>query len=287
MPVYDAQKKSMNNRASNELARRLEQAEAAAWQDMVAAANPAFKRNTGLHLETITGDTYISCPAIPFVHFNCVMGVGTNQPVTEEYMNKLLGYFTERKLETVYLCLVEGLDTHTAGLLSKKGFAAGSSWDRTWRDDHPLDNSIVSSKPGWDIHKVDASSAAAWAGFVSGTYQMPVTKNWLLDFAVREGWHHYMLMENSRILAVRSIFIGKDKMAFWGIEAPIPGIMTVDYSMDFALTHHIVKEGLQMGVKGFVGDIEMVSDAADTPTYTHFKELGFTIPYRRTIYKLR
>ena len=116
---------------------------------------------------------------------------------------------------------------------------------------------------------------------------MQLTKSWLLDFAVREDWHHYMLMEASRIIAVRSIFIGKDKMAFWGVEAPIPGLMTNDFFMDFALAYHIVKEGLQMGVKGFAGDIEAVSDTMDTPAYSNFKKLGFSIPYRRKIYKLK
>jgi hypothetical protein len=96
-----------------------------------------------------------------------------------------------------------------------------------------------------------------------------------------------MLMEANKIIAVRSIFIGNDNMAFWGIEAPIPGLMTSDFSMDFALAHHIVEQGLQMGVKGFVGDIEMARDTEDTPAYTNFKALGFSIPYRRKIYKLK
>jgi hypothetical protein len=270
-----------------ELAQKLERAEAAAWQDMVAAASEKYKGTYKLNLDIIDGDTYISCPAIPFLHFNCVLGFGTNQSINENYINRILSYFKERNLSTVYIYIIDGLHQEAEQLLADKGFIQSGSWERAWRDDKPLDKTPGTLRPGWQISKVDTATADSWAAFVSGTYQMPPTKNWLLDFAVREGWHHYMLTEANTIIAVRSIFIGKDKMAFWGIEAPIPGLMTTDFSMDFALAQHIVQEGLRMGVKGFTGDIELVSDTMNTPAYTNFKSLGFSIPYRRKIYKLK
>jgi hypothetical protein len=268
------------------LAQQAEQTEAAAWVDMVTAANEGYKKSTGLYVDVIQDDMYISCPAIPFLHFNCVLGFGTNQPISEQYIDNVLAYFKGRNLSTAYLFLIDGLQQGAETILQKKGFVPAGSWERTWRNDEPLDSTLNTLKQGWVINKVDAASADAWASFVSGTYQMPATKEWLLDFAVRKGWHHYMLVEANTIIAVRSIFIGEDNMTFWGIEAPIPGLMTNDFSMDFALTHHILAQGLQMGVKGFVGDIEMVSDTENTPAYANFKALGFSIPYRRKIYKL-
>jgi hypothetical protein len=277
----------MKQAFSTSLARQAEQTEAAAWVDMVKAANEGYRKSTGLFAEVIQDDMYISCPAIPFLHFNCILGFGTNQSVTEQYIDNVLGYFKGKNLSTAYLFLIDGLQEGVEKLLLEKGFVPAGSWERTWRKDEPLNNTLSTLKQDWVISKVDAASANAWASFVSGTYQMPTTKEWLLDFAVRKGWHHYMLMEASTIIAVRSIFIGEDNMAFWGIEALIPGLMTNDFSMDFALAHHIVAQGLQMGVKGFVGDIEKVSDSNDTPAYANFKALGFSIPYRRKIYKLK
>lgn len=268
-------------------AQQSEKTEAAAWTDMVAAASEEYKTSTGLDIDVIDSDMYISCPAIPFIHFNCVLGFGTNQPVSESYVDKLLTYFKERNLSTVYLFLIDGLHKEAQKILEAKGLVPVGNWERIYRDDKPLDKTLNTLQQGWQIAKVDSTTADAWASFVSGTYQMPVTKEWLFNFAVREGWHHYMLMDTTGIVAVRSIFIGRDNMAFWGVEAPIPGLMTNNFQMDFALSHHIVQEGLQMGVKGFTGDIEMVSDTGDTPAYTNFKALGFSIPYRRKIYKLK
>jgi hypothetical protein len=269
------------------LAQQSEKTEAAAWIDMVDAANTEYKKSTGLAVEVIEADMYISCPAILFLHFNCVLGFGTNQPVTEQYIENVLAYFRERNLSTVYLFLIDGLHNEAEKTLLNKGFVSSGSWERTWRDDKLPDKTLNTLQPGWSISKVDTANADTWAGFVSGIYQMPATKEWLLDFAVRKGWHHYMLMEANKIIAVRSIFIGGDNMAFWGIEAPIPGLMTNNFAMDFALAHHIVEQGLQMGVKGFVGDIEMISDTESTAAYDNFKALGFSISYRRKIYKLK
>lgn len=272
---------------TTELARKLEQTEAAAWQDMVIGANTDFKKKVSLDIATLGDDTCILCPGIPFVHFNCLLGFGTSVPVTNNYLDSITEFAKNRNLPVFYLYYIKELDTNAESLLAAAGFVPSGSWERTYRDGQPLDPAIKSLKPGWRIVKVDDSTATAWAEFVSGTYQMPATKSWLLDLALRDGWHHYMLMQDDAILAVRSIYVGKNKIAFWGVEAPIPGLMTADFSMDFALAHHIVKEGLQMGVKGFVGDIEMVNDKEDTPAYKNFRSLGFSIPYRRYIYKLK
>ena len=182
---------------------------------MVAAASGDFKMTFKLNLDIIDGDTYISCPAIPFLHFNCVLGFGTNQLTSEDYINKVLAYFKERNLSTVYLCIIDGLHKEAEQLLADKSLIQSGSWERTWRDDKPLDEIPNTLRTGWHISKVDTTTADVWAGLVSGTYQMPHTKNWLLDFAKKDGWHHYMLTEANTIIAVRSIFIGKDKIAFW------------------------------------------------------------------------
>ena len=146
---------------SVELAQKLENIEAAAWQDMVLAASEEYKKTFRLNLDVIDGDTYITCPAIPFVHFNCVLGFGTNQPVNEGYVSKLLNYFTKRDLSTVYLYVIDGLHKDAEQLLADKGFSSSGSWERTWRDDRPLDEIPGTLKAGWHISKVDAASADA------------------------------------------------------------------------------------------------------------------------------
>jgi hypothetical protein len=46
----------------------------------------------------------------------------------------------------------------------------------------------------------------------------------------------------------------------------------------------MVRDGLDLGVRCFLADIEAPSDAMDTPAYGYFGRLGFRRPYVRTHY---
>lgn len=275
----------MTIKALPELAAKCERAEAVAWRDMVAAASDDYKKEFELSTDVIDDDTYIVCKSIPFVHFNCILGFGTQQESTDKYIDKILDYVKKNKLKLFFVYVIEGLQQDAEELLIKKGFVHTSSWDRIYRTNEAIAENANIVQPGWNIIEIDYRTAEDWASFVSSTYRMPQTKRWLLDFAVRKGWHHFMLKEGKKILAARSIFIAEDGMAFCGVEAPIPGLMIPDYSYDFALMQHILNEGLKKGTKGFTADIELVSDLMSTDAYKNFKALGFTIPYRRKIYK--
>jgi hypothetical protein len=66
------------------------------------------------------------------------------------------------------------------------------------------------------------------------------------------------------------------------MDGPVPGLGTEDYEPDAALCRAIVADGLALGARGFLADIEAPSQAMDTPAYEHFARLGFTRPYVRT-----
>jgi hypothetical protein len=66
------------------------------------------------------------------------------------------------------------------------------------------------------------------------------------------------------------------------MDAPVPGLMTDAFEPDAALCAAIVEDGLRLGARGFLADIEAPSERMDTPAYEHFPALGFTRPYVRT-----
>jgi hypothetical protein len=80
------------------------------------------------------------------------------------------------------------------------------------------------------------------------------------------------------------MYIGTDRIAWLGMDAPVPGITTEDYEPDAALCSHIVTDALKHGARGFIADVEAPSPAMDTPAYEHFSKLGFSRPYVRTHY---
>src|SRR5213080_2814004 len=115
------------------------------------------------------------------------------------------------------------------------------------------------------------------------TYQLD-TGTWLQRLIGRPGWHQYAYRDAGEIVAARGMFIGPDGLAWLGMDGPVPGVMTDDYEPDAALCAFMVSDGLEMGVRCFLADIEVPSDAMDTPAYEYFGRLGFRRPYVRTHY---
>jgi hypothetical protein len=72
--------------------------------------------------------------------------------------------------------------------------------------------------------------------------------------------------------------------AWFSIDAPVPGVMAPSYDLDVQLCHAMVKDGLEIGVRLFVADIEAPDPAMMTPAYYHFEMLGFKRPYVRSHY---
>jgi hypothetical protein len=93
-----------------------------------------------------------------------------------------------------------------------------------------------------------------------------------------------MLCKDEKIVAVRTMYIHSDGMAWLGVEAPVPGIMAPSFDLDLRLCQTILKEGIDMGVRYFVADIEAPNPAMNTPAYQNFEALGFKRIYFRSHY---
>src|SRR5204863_356337 len=133
------------------------------------------------------------------------------------------------------------------------------------------------------VEPVVSETADEWAEFIQRVYRLD-TGPWLQRLVGRSGWHPYVVREEGTIVAARTMFIGGDGFAWWGMDGPVPGLMTDDYEPDAALCEFMVRDGLEMGVRCFLADIEVPSDAMDTPAYEYFGRLGFRRPYVRTHY---
>ena len=62
----------------------------------------------------------------------------------------------------------------------------------------------------------------------------------------------------------------------------MPGRRTDDHGPDAALLSFLVAEGLTLGARSFLADIEAPSTELDTPAYATFARVGFRRPYVRT-----
>jgi hypothetical protein len=267
---------------SAETARQIELAETNAWADQWAAFREEDVKRLRLGITRVGEVVVLTSPVILFSHFNCVQGLGLAKPATEAELDEILALFRDQgigKFLVHYVPLAQ--PAALPDWLAARGLRPVGGWDRVFRDAGPL--SIPAEMPaGMAIEKVSPETAEEWADFLVGMYRLDPAKPLLLALVGRNGWHHYTLREDGRIVAARSMYIHGDGDAWWGIEAPVPGFMTQRFDLDFHLCREILQDGLSLGAKRFVADVEKVDPGMGHDGYRNFARLGFQRAYLRT-----
>ncbi len=269
-----------------DLAVRIEAAEIHAWLDLYDAMPEGFAREFGPEIRRV-GDVVLTlCPTLPFVHFNCVFNLGLDEPATEAQIDEVLGVYQKAGMESFAVYHTpHSRPSKFTEWLAARGLLAHGGWDRIYRAEAPppaLDTDLEEGE--FRVEKVAAETAPGWAGYIDDRYGLP-TKPWLLALSGRPGWHHYLLRRDMEIQAVRSMYLHSDGWAWFGIEAPVPGLMAPSYDLDFRLCQVMVRDGIALGGRAFVADIEAPDAGMDTPAYRHFGSLGFRRTYFRSHYR--
>jgi hypothetical protein len=263
---------------SSGFAQQIEQTEIQAWVDLYAAMPASFAKKFKAKIVQLGQVTLTRCPEIAFGEFNRVMGLGVFEPTTETQLETVFASYREVGVKRFLVHHIPACQpTALRNWLEAHQPAAVVGWERIVRDGSPLEQ--ILDDPA--IERVTTSNANEWADFIDAAYQMP-TKPWLLELVGRPGWHHYLLREHARVMAVRSMCINPDGTAWFGIEAPVPGIMAPSFALDARLCQAMVSDGLKLSAKLFVADIEKPSAKMDTPAYQDFARLGFSRPYFRS-----
>ncbi len=261
----------------------IEAAEARAWADLYAAAPEDWAASVGLDTTWIGQTLVLRWAATGRRYFNRAIGLGVTAPATEAALDQVLDHWGSAGIG---MCLVQSMPACVPGgytsWLEARGLTPFERQDRVVRDAAPLVSSpTILADCELVVEQVTQSTADEWADFLQRVYRLD-TGTWLQRLAGRPRWHIYLAREGGEIKAARSMYAGADGYAWWGMDCPVPGLMTPDYVPDAAVCEALVHVGLRHGVRWFLADIEAPSDTMDTPAYTSFSELGFTRPYVRT-----
>ena len=270
---------------SEGLAIRLESCEISAWQDLYAAAPVAFAQAHGLGIERIETVVMTRCATIPFTHFNCVMNLGLTAPATQQQLAATLAQYRHNLIKSFTFYHVPfSKPRELPDWFRSSGFELTGGWDRIYRDHRALADCALPPGDDLEVETVTATTAREWASFIDTTYGLP-TSPWLLALVGRPGWHHYILRQRRQCVAARSMYMHHDGMVWFGIDAPVPGVMAPSFDWDLRLCQAMVRDALALGAQCFVADIEAPSPQMETTAYRHFASLGFRGAYFRGHYR--
>lgn len=263
----------------------IEATEMRSWADLVAAAPPDFAARVGLRAERVGAALALGCVGGGFDRglFNRPIGLGVLEPTTRDGVRDLVAAY--RRSGATRFMLVSQPHCRPVeydAWLADEGLGPGGAWDRVVRDGAPLTAAPVEPEREIDVRKVGSDDAELWGRFLADVYGVDA-RPWLAGLHARGGWYHYLAFEDGRPVGARSFHLpAVGEYAWLGVDGPVPGVMTADHTPDARICARIVADGLALGARGFVADIEAPSAAMDTPAYGIFGGLGFRRPYTRT-----
>lgn len=266
----------------DDTAAKYEAAEARAWVDLYAAAPSEWAAAAGLGTCWF-GDTLALHWAVTGRrYFSRAIGLGVTAPATEADVDGVLALW-ERIGISMYL--VQSMP-HCAPAaytdwLRDRGLEPFDQQDRIVRTQGSATADPVRSGRELTVERVRPETANEWSQFLQRVYRLD-TGPWLPQLVDRPGWHQYVAREHGEVVAARGMYVGRGGIAWLGMDGPVPGIMTQDFEPDAAICARIVADGLGLGARTMITDIEQPSAGLDTSSYAYFGALGFSRPYTRT-----
>jgi hypothetical protein len=257
----------------------IEAAEARAWRDMFETVPAHFASAAGVGFREVAGALVINWAATGRRYFSRAIGLGLAEPASEAAIDDILGGYERADIEMFLLqSLPHCRPAEYESWLRERGLEPFDAQDRIVRDGRPA---ATAAALEYGVERVTRATADEWAEFIQRVYRLD-TGGWLQALVGRAGWHHYAARDGSEIVGARSMYIGPTGTAWLGIDGPVPGVHWDEYGPDAALCTYIVEDGLTLGARGFIADIEAPADEMDTPAYELFARLGFSRPYVRT-----
>src|SRR5262249_36486277 len=157
-------------------------------------------------------------------------GLGVIQPASPGILDEILGIYRDAGI-TMFLLqsLPHCRPAAYEDWLRQRGLRPFDAQDRIVRGAQPL--ALETAARGdrkISVEWVTDENADEWADFLQRDYRLE-TGRWLQALVGREGWSQYVARERGEIVAARGMYIGTDRIAWIGIDAPVPGLRTADY----------------------------------------------------------
>jgi hypothetical protein len=170
-------------------ARRVDEAEAAAFRDMCRAAPPDFVQGSGLRCLDAGAATLVVAPGLPTTMFNRAIGLGVFRPAVEADVDSVISEFRSAGSRNFWIHLNPGSSPpQIDAWLTARGFALARrrSWAKVVFDGAQAPD----TQTALDVREVGVEHADELAAVLAGAFEMPpVFASWFGTLVGRPGWH--------------------------------------------------------------------------------------------------
>lgn len=260
-----------------------------AWYDMFVAAPEEYANNSNLSYTRFGTSIGIADQSIPIAEFNRVMGMGIEEPINEESLDKAIAWMHQHAhadADFSFQIAPTAAPDSFEDLLDRKGLEKnGLGWAKFYRDGspaelHPLPTSL-------DVRIVGAHNAEDFSKTVQTGFGVPESfVTFMSALAGRPNWKVYAAYDGDVPVASGAMYI-KDGWAWLGCAATLPEYR--GRGAQYALIHQRLTDGISAGVIGFTAETGQPAEGMESTnkSYCNLQRAGFKRMYVRPNYLVK
>ena len=204
---------------STRLRHASERMEVAALEALHSGASDEIRDRLGLHLDKIDGTTVSTVANDPSPLFNRAVGLGLNEPATEDSIERICAAYREHDVERFYLGVhPEARPDGIEQLLDNAGLQSDRGWMKFERGPDPA----PAAEPRLEVREIGEEHVDEFGRIAASAYGMtPDAAALVRGLLDRPGFHLYMTFDGNTPAGTGAMAIDGDRAWFeWAATDP-------------------------------------------------------------------
>ena len=264
--------------------RKIEQYEMTCWPTWYAAANRKLEVELGIRMVDLYGAQVSIATKLDHILFNRVLGLGLEQPVTEERLDEIISLYRAAGVARFYIqpspaALPDELTTW----LRARGFNPSEPWAKLKRGVKAPPEAETSARID-EIAPDDIAGAEAFGTLARIAFDYPAaTAEWFTGLVGRSGWRHYLAREAGEPVGAAALFIHGD-WASLEIGVVLPAAR--NRGIHSALIARRIRDAAAAGCRMLTMETSAETEGNRAQSFRNARRLGFELAYFRPNWEL-
>lgn len=257
------------------LARMVENAEAAAYADLLSAAPAAWR----CFSEQTANGWALLAPSLNLLLFNRLVGWGLEQPAQRSRIQSALDRYRAAGVTNFGVQLSPvAKPSELPDWLADSGLSRRDSWSKVYRavGDAPVVATSLRVEP------VAETDANAFAAITCASFGMPrQLEPWIASIVGRAGWHTYLALDGRDPVGAGALFV-RENIGWLGIAGTLPAARR--RGAQSALMARRIADGGRLGCRWLVTETGQDTPERPNPSFHNMMRAGFKVAYHRPNY---
>ncbi len=260
-----------------ELANLVEFGEGNAWADMYLCGLPIVEE-LGLRVEHFGSAVARRMGSINMAFFNSVIGLGVNEPATEEIVDAIVAFYGEVSVEFMVQLSPAAQPSALPGWLESRGVKRSRSWVKVFRGVEPppeVVSDIRIEQVGPDL--AQAFAETAFTGYEFPPFLRPIMP-WIQAQIGRPGWLHYLGFDGDMPVSTGGLYV-RDGIGWLGYGATLPSHRR--RGGQGAMFARRITDAIAQGCRWLVTETGEETPEEPNPSLHNMLRMGFEEAYLR------